>query len=187
MPSPARQSKLPLRRAIALAALALAWWGCSATTRHRVLSTLFDGVPPPKASAAADAVADAAGVSAESHRAAGRVQHEPYASGACDSCHDARVTNRLVAPARELCFQCHDFAPERRFVHGPLAAGGCLLCHDPHESPNRFLLVDASDGFCLRCHDAAELRPVPGHEAGRADCTACHEAHMSDRRFLLRQ
>ena len=184
-----RKRPAPASLALAVCAVALVACGlvlgCSAGTRHKVLSTLFDGVPPPKTadtSAGAPGVASGAGGTA----LVARVAHEPFAAKQCDACHDAKATNNLVAPKRELCFQCHDFQPFKQYVHGPLASGGCLLCHDPHDSPNRNLLVDESDGFCLRCHDRADLRAVDGHEPDRLNCTECHEAHMSDRKYLLR-
>jgi len=160
------------------------WAACSANTRYRVLSTFFDGVPPPAGETVetteVGAVEDSTG------RAVGLVEHEPYAERACDLCHDSSATNALVVPAERLCFECHDFDLDRPYVHGPLAAGGCLVCHDPHSSPYRYLLVSASDGFCLHCHDQATLRDVDGHQRDRVDCTTCHEAHMADRPHLLR-
>jgi predicted CXXCH cytochrome family protein len=170
-------------RARILGAVALLWAGCAAGTRYRVLSTLFDGVPPP---APAPAPAPPAAAGAAPAPASGGTAHEPYAARQCDACHDARAANGLVAPRDRLCFECHDPVPERAFVHGPLVAGGCLLCHDPHSSPYPRLLLDAAAGSCLDCHERGDLVPVPGHEAERGDCTGCHDAHASDRRFLLR-
>jgi predicted CXXCH cytochrome family protein len=159
------------------------WIGCSPATRDKVLRTLFDGLP--RSATAAPAPAQQPGAEALPGRV-GAIEHEPYAEKQCDACHDPRATNALVMPKRELCFQCHDFQPFQRYVHGPLAAGGCLLCHDPHSSPYRHLLLSASDGFCLSCHARADLRPVDGHQAPRTDCTSCHLAHMSDKKYLLR-
>jgi len=172
-----------LAAAALLAGLAALAPSCSAAARHRVLSVFFDGVPEP---AAPDEAPTEGGLAtaASAHRV--RIEHEPYASGECSACHDSSATNRLVVPAGELCFQCHDFELDRAYVHGPLASGGCLGCHDPHASTNPHLLLSASDGFCLGCHQRQDLFRIEGHLGDRTDCTRCHEAHMSDRKYLLR-
>ncbi len=172
------------RAAIALAILAVGALGCSATTRYKMLSLFFDGVPRPPEPAPPAA---AAGVdSGRPTRAAGHFEHGPYAAKLCNGCHQAGAMNTLVAAGDELCFRCHALRLDKRHVHGPLASGGCLACHQPHNSPYRFLLVSQSDGFCLRCHDRAALRPLPGHAGQAEDCTACHDAHMSDKPYLLK-
>lgn len=168
---------------LVLAAAAALLGGCSVAKHHRVLSLFFDGVPEP----AAPAVVTGPEIEASAGRRLVRPgEHGPYAAKLCASCHDAKATNALVAPAGELCGRCHDLGVARAYVHGPLASGGCLVCHDPHRSANRFLLVSASDSFCLRCHDRPALSPAAGHAGEAADCTHCHEAHMSDRKYLLR-
>jgi len=169
--------------AAALVATAALVVGCSTAKHHRVLSFFFDGVPEPAAAAVSDTPAVQASVGRQLVRAA---EHGPYAAKLCDSCHDSRVTNALVAPVEQLCVRCHELGEARAYVHGPLASGGCTVCHDPHRSANRFLLVSASDSFCMQCHDRADLSSADGHGGEAADCTDCHDAHMSDRQFLLR-
>jgi predicted CXXCH cytochrome family protein len=163
--------------------------GCSSAKHHRVLSLFFDGVPEPLAVvASADPVVQAS----VGRRLVRPGEHGPYAAKLCDSCHDSKATNALVAPVEQLCIRCHELGETRTYVHGPLASGGCTVCHDPHRSANRFLLVSASDGFCMHCHDRAGLSAlqgeggVDGHAGDATDCTDCHEAHMSDRQYLLR-
>lgn len=158
-----------------------------------MLSLFFDGVPEPRS----EVVSDAPAVQASLGRQLVRVgEHGPYAAKLCDSCHDSKATNALVAPAEQLCLRCHELGAAKTYVHGPLASGGCLVCHDPHRSANRFLLVSASDSFCLQCHERAGLSVLAvaegaagsdGHAGDAADCTDCHDAHMSDRRYLLRE
>ena len=65
---------------------------------------------------------------------------------------------------QSLCQRCHALDTTKAYIHGPLASGGCLVCHDPHRSPNRYLLVSASDGFCLHCHDRASLSSLSGSD-----------------------
>jgi predicted CXXCH cytochrome family protein len=157
---------------------------CSSANRHRLLSTFFDGVPPPGGREAAAAPAGESGGPAE--RQAAHSEHGPFAARLCQSCHQAGAMNALVAPGDALCFRCHDLRLDKPYVHGPLASGGCLVCHDPHRSRYPALLVSASDGFCSHCHAASSLQPIRGHESSDAQCTACHDAHMSDRPHLLK-
>ncbi len=163
------------------------WAGCAGSTRYRVLSIFFDGVPAPVEEPVAEPGTAPGGTASGAPARLGRVVHEPYANKECGACHDPGAGNSLTAPNGELCLQCHDLDLGKRYVHGPLAStGGCLVCHDPHSSPYRALLVSESDGFCLDCHDRSALGPADGHAGERTNCTACHEAHMSDRRYLLR-
>lgn len=163
--------------------------GCSNAKHHRVLRLFFDGVPEPEADVASADPAVQASVGRQLVRPG---EHGPYAAKLCDSCHDSKATNALVAPVEQLCVRCHELGETRAYVHGPLASGGCTVCHDPHRSANRFLLVSASDGFCMHCHDRAGLSALSGeagadgHAGDAAACTDCHEAHMSDRKYLLR-
>lgn len=156
--------------------------GCSSAKHRRVLSFFFDGVPEPATVASAVPEVQAS----VGRRLVRAGEHGPYAAKLCDSCHDSKVTNALVAPVDQLCVRCHELGEAKAYVHGPLASGGCTVCHDPHRSANRFLLVSASDSFCMQCHARADLSPADGHGGEAADCTDCHDAHMSDRQFLLR-
>ncbi len=165
-----------------LMASALLLSGCSSAKHRRVLSFFFDGVPEPGAVVSATPEVQAN----LGRRLVGVGDHGPYAAKLCDSCHDSKVTNALVAPVEQLCVRCHELGEAKTYVHGPLASGGCTVCHDPHRSANRYLLVSASDSFCMQCHDRGDLSGVDGHGGEAADCTDCHDAHMSDRQFLLR-
>jgi len=168
------------------AVAALLIGGCSATSRYKVLTFFFDGVPPPKATEAAEGKQDEIRATAAQPRRVGYGEHGPYAARLCNGCHESAATNALVAPREQLCFRCHEIKLDKRHIHGPLASGGCTVCHDPHSSRSRYLLVSESDSFCLHCHDPRAVAKVAAHGGIQEQCTACHDAHMSDKRYLLR-
>ena len=153
--------------------------GCS----DRTLRIFFDGVPDRK-----QKTQITPGVSGQGHKAvsAAYYQHAPYAAKECSSCHDRNKTNNLIVPKDQLCFTCHDFPMDKKYVHGPLASGGCLLCHNPHASPNPYLLVSASTTFCFSCHDREAIPKDEPHMRADVQCTDCHDAHMSDKKYLLK-
>ena len=166
--------------------LALLSLDCSAASRHKGLTTFFDGVPPPKTAPTADATAAGAPAGAAPSRKIVYAEHGPYAAKLCNACHQAGASNALVAPKDELCIRCHVVNLDKTYVHGPLTSGGCLVCHDPHSSGNRFLLVSGSDSFCFRCHDPEAVRRISGHAETKGNCTDCHDAHGSDSKYLLK-
>jgi len=176
-----------MRRGGALCAcvVALLSIGCSATTRHKVLTLFFDGVPEPRQEVA-PALSPTAQPQIAPPRQVGYQEHGPYAARLCNACHEAGATNALVAPRDQLCFRCHEFPQDPRYVHGPVVSGGCLVCHDPHSSQYRALLVSESDRFCFRCHDPASVERIEGHADFAEDCTTCHDAHGSDNKYLLK-
>jgi predicted CXXCH cytochrome family protein len=152
--------------------------GCS----DKTLRIFFDGVPESKSKTQAGTPA-----SSQAHAArAAYYEHAPYAAKECGACHDRNKTNNLIVPKDQLCFNCHDFPTDKKYVHGPLASGGCLLCHNPHSSPNPFLLVSASTTFCFSCHDRDAIPKDEPHMRTDVQCTVCHEAHMSDKKYLLK-
>ena len=164
--------------------LAVLSTGCNPTTRYRVLSLFFDGVPPPKA-AEPEAEQSVVAKSAQSQPVEYR-EHGPYAARLCNACHDPNAFNALVLPREQLCLQCHDLKLNKKYIHGPLASGGCLACHDPHSSQYRYLLVSASDTFCFYCHNRDTIAKVSAHRGVQGQCTDCHDAHESDKRYLLK-
>jgi predicted CXXCH cytochrome family protein len=103
----------------------------------------------------------------------------------CNGCHDP-VSHALLLPERELCFKCHAFKMNKKYIHGPFASGECLACHNPHSSPNRFLLVTGPKDFCLSCHDMKEIAKNAAHKDIKVPCISCHDGHMSDKRYLLK-
>ncbi len=75
--------------------------------------------------------------------------HGPYASGACDACHEhgrAPHPGKPLKASNDLCFDCHDefrdAAPVRmdRRLH-PVTQEACITCHSPHNSRKRKLLL----------------------------------------------
>lgn len=178
---------MKVRKALMLVGAA-AWLslGCDATSRHRILTTLFDGVPPLKTSGTEEANLDGAQAGPIPARLPLFQEHGPYAAKLCNACHEVGVSNALVAPGEQLCFRCHDLKLDRKVIHGPLASGGCLVCHDPHSSRYRHLLVSESDGFCFHCHSREVVEKNSAHEGLQEQCTTCHDAHMSDNPYLLK-
>jgi len=166
-----------------VAALAM---GCNTATRHKVLTFFFDGVPPPRPASAAGASQPAAPAAAAAPRGVGYREHGPYAARLCNACHEPAATNALLAPAEELCLQCHDLRRDRNYSHGPLFAGGCIVCHDPHSSQYSNLLVSESDDFCFHCHDRGSVERTAAHEGTEGQCTFCHDAHTSNKKYLLK-
>jgi len=161
--------------------------GCTATSRHKALTTFFDGVPPQKPAAGTSPLApDSAASGPAAAAPPAYKEHAPFAAKACDACHDRAATNALVAPKEELCARCHEMTLDVKYVHGPLVSGGCLVCHEPHRSRYDYLLVAEPSSFCFRCHDRAALSAIDEHQSPDVDCTACHNAHGSDQKYFLR-
>jgi len=160
--------------------------GCSPETRYRILSFLVDGVPPPgEASDKSKETEEGEKSVIEKMKVA---IHGPYGARMCTACHEPGVSNRLILPREKLCYRCHSFKMEAKWVHGPLASGGCILCHDPHNSKYEYLLVGSSQEFCFYCHQQSAVLANGIHSnAIQKGCTACHDAHMSERKFLLKE
>jgi len=169
-----------------LGTLAVLSIGCSAETRYKILSTIFDGVPPPKPPEPLEAEGAGAPPGAVQVTRIQPRDHGPYAARLCNACHEAAATNAFVVPREQLCFKCHELKLDKKYIHGPLASGGCTACHDPHGSRYRYLLVSESDSFCLYCHDRQDVARVAAHAGASEQCTDCHDAHMSDNEYLLR-
>lgn len=172
--------------AVGIAVAACVVMGCDATTRYRVLTFFFDGVPPPKVPEAPEAKPAGAPAAGAEPRKVGFRAHGPYAARMCNACHNAAEFNALLLPRGELCFKCHEFRLDKKYIHGPLASGGCTACHDPHSSQYRYMLVSESDSFCLRCHERTIVARIPGHADIGEKCTTCHNPHLSDKKYLLR-
>jgi len=160
--------------------------GCDATSRYKVLTFFFDGVPPPRPAGEAEEAQAAAQAGGIRPRRVGTGEHGPYAAKLCNACHESAASNTFVVPRDELCFRCHDIRLDKQYIHGPLASGGCTACHDPHSSRYRYLLVSESDDFCFHCHERQAVARVSAHTGIEEQCTTCHNAHMSDKKYLLR-
>ena len=172
---------------------------CSPVTNHKILSTIFDGVPslPPAEDYCkeyADKVIAAAKKTDEKKEPAGNSsgheesRHQPYAESRCDDCHDKDKQDGLAQPKRELCFMCHTDFVKGAFVHGPVAVGDCLACHVPHTSQFPSLLKIGKGEICSTCH--REKRLAAGlHDMARSKnivCAECHDPHSGTARYFLR-
>lgn len=160
--------------------------GCAPSTRYKVLSFFFDGVPDP------DMVEEKGDVLAWKKKGRDKKverkiygQHGPFAAKMCEGCH-VRGSNALVVPIEQLCLNCHTIQIEKKWIHGPLVAGGCRICHEPHGSGQPYLLVSESERFCLYCHNERDVLKNPVHSGINEACTTCHDAHASDNEYLLR-
>lgn len=173
--------------------------GCDPVTRHKILSTIFDGVPslpPPeelcaeyvemRLATARNELADRAADKGEEGKA--QSKHQPYAEKNCDGCHDKSKKDGLTAPRSELCFTCHDRAPSKAIVHGPFAVGECLACHLPHSSSFPALLKMDRSTICSTCH--REKRIFAGMHGKVAQqkmiCVDCHDPHFGHASFFLK-
>lgn len=188
-------------RARALAALAIAAVagglapGCMSPERkHRILSFLFDGVPPLGGPVELAALPGQEPLEPlEPIHRPGRPPeptlylHGPYAQKKCGDCHEGRRSNRLLVRKQELCWKCHEQEEfDYEVLHGPVASGQCDGCHNPHRSPNPAMLVRSTAELCAGCHDQ---NTFPGAEAHRAeqgeDCISCHDPHGAPREHML--
>lgn len=167
---------------------------CSPSTRYRVLTFLFDGVPEPgkpAVGAGAPTVATGPQESGEAAPRAARlavVAHAPFRENRCTACHNMN-TGQLTKEVRAgLCVDCHASpAKDARYLHGPVAVDDCVACHHFHASPYPKLLLQDAHTVCLRCHRQEDLSAEP-HDAtveGQA-CVVCHDPHGGADRFFLK-
>lgn len=198
---PGKQWSILVLGSIALVLLLLA--GCDPTTRHKVLTTIFDGVPsplPPEqvledyyrqrlAAEAEQAAQTNAGVAVGGLAIGSR--HRPYTEKKCTDCHDFSSAVGLVRPPRELCVMCHrDFVLQGKglHVHGPVAIGDCSACHLPHTSVHGSLLEQDKTDICSKCHQEQRLAALMHDRVvtrGMA-CTDCHDPHYGAARYFLK-
>ncbi len=162
--------------------------GCSTAARYRVARFLFDGVPPPASGKTEGKATAPAGKNpkAPSRKPSSPVfyTHYPYAQGSCDSCHNSKASNQLLAKGNKLCLSCHDdILTGAKVVHPP-AEANCLLCHEPHRSRNAKLLKQPVEDLCFGCHDKKDVEKVHGQIIL---CTNCHNPHQSKEEYLLKE
>lgn len=187
---------MAIRRVIVLvaAASALTGWlaACSPTTKHRVLTFFFDGVPDPDAKPQIGyPVVDGAmpgTTSGPAREKPAQYPHPPYRTGDCGGCHDAETGQVYMQPNEGLCLRCHAaFTRDFAFVHGPVAVGDCDFCHHHHASAYKHVLRLSPEETCLRCHAMEDLRGGEYHATiDEAICTTCHDPHGGKTRFFLK-
>lgn len=170
-------------------------------SRHKVLSTIFDGVPslPPAGEVCneycqQEVPVDVAGIDSEAVESKAtqntHSSHQPYKEKKCGDCHsnDKNVNAGLIVPKRELCGVCHQNFIKGHNVHGPVAVGDCLACHLPHNSQYPSLLKEDPDKVCAICHQEARLA-AEMHErfvVKAIGCGECHDPHAGDARYFLK-
>jgi predicted CXXCH cytochrome family protein len=119
----------------------------------------------------------------------GKHIHGPNVSGNCAICHEAHSSNNaylLVAPAKELCINCHtdkNFSEKGMHQHSALKTG-CTGCHNPHASEYEYQLKQPGQGLCAACHKSITdiaTRAKAKHAAleSKGKCLNCHDAHGS--------
>ncbi len=167
---------------------------CSPTVRYSVLSTIFDGVPPPEDEQALAVGLDTLG-QVDSTRLLAQAAanlpsydyHPPYQKKECAKCHDETRMGELVEEEPQLCYQCHDNKEEHKVKHGPAGAGFCTSCHRPHKSQEENLLLAAGSNLCFSCHDNKMVTENIIHQEVKRtkDCVACHNPHSSENHSML--
>lgn len=170
--------------------------GCDPINRHKVLTTIFDGVPslpPPEQiceeyAAQKIAALNAPAAKSESAQEQKVSQHLPYVEKRCDDCHDKNAENGLIRPKDQLCFVCHTDFIKGAYVHGPVAVGQCLACHVPHDSPYGPLLKVDKKELCVTCHREKRLAAALHQKAtdNNLVCTDCHNPHYGNLHYFLK-
>lgn len=175
--------------AVALAVLA----ACAGTSRQKVLSFFFDGVPPPggfppSPLTTRSPTMGTAGAIEPAAAPQPFFPHTPYRKNNCQGCHDA-TDGQLIRPIKKgLCLTCHTrLVEEKKFVHGPVAVTDCALCHHHHGSSYPNLLLADPIATCLNCHDRADLSTGEHHAQPDQACTGCHDPHGGDNRFFVKR
>lgn len=197
-----KQARLIKWSLLLLAVCLVAWVaGCDSVARHKVLTTVFDGVPElPQPQnlcdeyyqqrMAAEAEGKMLNAAGELVADAQRSAHKPYAEKACNDCHSSNknVNDGLIAPKRELCGVCHTNFVTGLNVHGPVAVGDCLACHLPHSSNHKALLKEDPDEVCATCHQEKRLAAAMHERFVTKDisCGECHDPHSGDARYFLK-
>ena len=126
-------------------------------------------------------------------KAKGKNVHSAIAMG-CTSCHEIRVNKDvtrvklITTTPQALCITCHadkNAADLKGKVHPP-GVRDCLKCHDPHQSDNKFQLLQPTSGdkgqnLCLTCHTQGLNVPEKGsrHAAFDMGCDTCHTIHKT--------
>jgi len=190
-----RRVTIPVLLPAAAAAALTLLVACSQVARHRVLTFLYDGVPPlyvdlaryqpqpAETPATTEGEASGAMVAAQTRSYA----HPAFARNLCGVCHYGEGGRVLKTVRQGLCQTCHpDKPPRRKFVHGPVAVNGCLACHHYHKAPYPKVLIADPQTLCFRCHVMEELRTDAHHATMQQKrCIDCHDAHGGDDRYFL--
>jgi predicted CXXCH cytochrome family protein len=170
--------------------------GCDPIARHKVVSTIFDGVPslpPPEKLCEEYAEKRVSAAKAElEHKETQKgpvsSSHLPYQDKQCDDCHDKLQQGGLIRPKNELCFVCHTDFIKGTNVHGPVATADCLACHEPHTSSFPKLLKSPPEKICGTCHREKRIAAAMHDKftALHLLCVDCHDPHFGNAQFFLK-
>lgn len=181
--------------------LCLVLSGCDQVARHKVLTTIFEGVPslPPAEELCAEYhekemekyLAIQAGKELAAKGDGKEVVmslHKPFGEKKCKDCHDFESKVGLVRPKLELCQMCHVDFIKGTFVHGPVGVGDCSACHLPHSSEYPSLLVVDKNRICDKCHTEKRLAANMHKQvmAKRMNCVDCHDPHFGASMYFLK-
>lgn len=166
---------------------------CGAESRHKFLSTIFDGVPEENQDQLEIADTSKVVVSIENESTSKKSNqptvffHDPYQEKECDSCHDPDNGFVLLDPEPDLCNTCHDdYTEVFENLHDALDGEDCTSCHNPHKSENKMLLKQDIFATCFECHDQEELAESETHYIKvTMECTSCHNPHGGNREYYL--
>ena len=184
---------------LCLLPLAILLSGCDQVSRHKVLTTIFEGVPSlPDPEEMCEEYHEQemerylAGLAEEALAMEGKVveksSHKPFKEKKCKDCHDFTTDVGLIRPKLQLCLVCHTGFIKGRYVHGPVSVGDCSACHLPHISEFVALLEMDRNRICEKCHTEERLA-VNMHEQVMThgmDCVDCHDPHYGDTMYFLR-
>ena len=201
-------------RLIIVAVLIVIVSGCDRQGRHKMLTVFFTGVPPLEEEKKGETEKDKTlKVQKETEQAAPKVivyTHPLSAARLCNQCHlttanfamfGQRVSvnsfqkgipspGKLVVPRKELCIKCHKDKSDAKalreglWLHTTAARGDCNKCHDPHQSNNRYMLLDKPRQICIPCHTGPKIMELPAHKEP-GECLTCHNPHLGKDRKLL--
>jgi len=168
---------------------------CAASTRYKVLSFFFEGVPRPgqvDAPSTDESTALPGQDPLSLLRAANRTEvfwHRPFVDRECARCHSMVQGGAVRDVPGGICLSCHEgLLADRPFVHGPAAVGACVQCHHPHRSEIPGILLREGEATCTHCHALEDLIPGDHHGAigtTPGGCVECHDPHGGvDRLFL---
>jgi len=206
MPSLSGKQKLLFYLLLTAAVLAAA--GCvkmDPLRKHKILTTIFDGVPDLPALEELceenvedlfnkyyeQRIAEAAGGDWEEDTTLNRTRgskHRPWREKNCLACHNFQAENKLKRPKNKICFMCHKNFIQGKYVHGPVAVGACLACHNPHSSENPSLLRRSLKTICFKCH-LEKRQAAAMHDKVIANgmyCVDCHDPHSRNMHYFLK-
>jgi len=110
-------------------------------------------------------------------------EHQPFAAGDCESCHDGPGP----APAA-VCDDCHgeylEAALKVEHPHPPVTGLECLSCHRAHASPVPSLLPGNGPRTCGGCHEQVTGEAQHVHPP-LEECQTCHAPHGNNNQGML--